>query len=137
MRGRCLLVVAVATALLGAPSRASATGNDGTPVEVDGSSGTPIVVGLVGLAAIGLIGARLSLLGRRRRTRDDARAATAVAADTSAALERRTLRRARVRLSEDPVISALGIPAEREQRPRRRRSGAGRVNAGQPGQPPT
>lgn len=94
--------------------------SDENQVEAEEAAETPIVVGVAGLVAVALIATRLVLLGRRRRIRDDALAATASAADTSAALERRTLRRARLRLGEDPVILALGIPTERERGPQGR-----------------
>jgi hypothetical protein len=41
-------------------------------------------------------------------------------AEAAAALQRRTVRRSKVRLPDDPIVAALGIDEDHRQRPRGR-----------------
>jgi hypothetical protein len=111
----------------------------------DGLLTMVLFAGLAGVAAVALIGTALMLAGRRR-TRDDepevpvgatARANTeALPAGAAAAdiLGRRMLRQARVRMTDDPIVAALGIGNEDDDRRRARRK-AGQVGRG-PGERP-
>ena len=80
--------------------------------------GTSIVVlvGLLGLGAVALFGTAM-LIARRRRAGDGAEP---IAATAAAALQRRSVRRARQRMGEDPIMAAMGIGAEDERKARRR-----------------
>lgn len=86
--------------------------------------GTVLVIGLSGVAAVAILGTALLVLGRRRPEEDDEAAKRAsAAASTAAVLHQRTLRRAKVRLGDDPIVAAMGI----EDEPSPRAPGAGQV----------
>jgi hypothetical protein len=76
-----------------------------------------LAVGLSGMAAVVLFASFLVLAGRRRRIAKDGAAIGADAAvarrsvdeEVAATLHRRTLRRSRMRLDEDPIIAAIGV----------------------------
>lgn len=149
MPGRALVGLVVIAALVGAPSRTFADGNDRpappasggatVPVaaqreeEADGNpaDGDPLsvvlVAGLAGVAAVGLIGTAILVAGRRRQRRGE-EAIPSSAGETAALLERRMVRRARMRQDEDPILAAMGIGADDE--PRRARRPASKVSAG-------
>lgn len=74
-----------------------------------------LLVGLSGVAIVGLLGSTLLLLVRRRQAGEP----TTALADATAALERRAIRRAKMRLPEDPIVDSMGI--DREPRRQRRR----------------
>ena len=147
MPGRALLGLVVIAALVGAPSRAFADGNDrpdpadGGPTapvagqreeEADGNpaNGGPLsavlVAGLAGVGAVALIGTAILLAGRRRQRRSEG-AVPSAAGETAALLERRMVRRARMRMDEDPILAAMGIGADDE--PRRARRPASKATA--------
>ncbi|HJP71845.1 MAG TPA: hypothetical protein VJ975_09015 [Candidatus Limnocylindria bacterium] len=116
-----VLVLSLLAALPGAPSRASAAGTAvAAHAEVASSADdflvTLLLVGLAGVAAIALIGTGF-LLARRERVKEPPPSAMAQAA---AALERRSVRRSKVRLSDDPIVAALGIDEDDRRHPRRR-----------------
>ena len=75
-----------------------------------------VLVGLLGLGAVALFGTAM-LIARRRRAGDGAEP---IAATAAAALQRRSVRRARQRMGEDPIMAAMGIGAEDQQKARRR-----------------
>lgn len=97
------------------PEPRSADALAGTPID-----GMGVLVAAIGIA-VALVGWLLVRLGRRRRhaadaTPGDGRSAlgtgTATDAQVAAALHRRILRRAKVRLDEDPIVAAVGgMPA--------------------------
>jgi hypothetical protein len=75
--------------------------------------GTVLVIGLSGVAAVAILGTALLVLGRRRSGGDDEAATReSAAASTEAVLHQRTLRRAKVRLDDDPIVAAMGIEDE-------------------------
>lgn len=103
MRSRILLAVGLATALGGVPSFASAA--DGTVPEqgpLDGSA-VPIVVGAAAISLAGIV----MLVTRRRGPRGELAATAAERAieaaddEVTAALQRRTLRRGRMRVDDE------------------------------------
>ena len=134
MRAGVIIVLAVAAVLYGAPSPASAAGLGGAPMPSRGSSAGPsadspspqagatigpvaIAIGIGGIAVMALF-AWLVPYARRRRgveppfwdTRGHAqRSRTTTDEQVTAALHRRTLRRARLRLEEDPIIASMGV----------------------------
>ncbi len=75
-----------------------------------------VLMGLVGVGAVALIGTAV-LIARRRRADDDAEP---IATTAAAALRRRSVRRARLRMGEDPIMTAMGIGAEAERKVRGR-----------------
>ncbi len=81
-----------------------------------------ILVGLSGVAAVAVIGGALLILGRRRAAERDVPVAVQQQIETDALLERRTLRRARVRLAEDPIVAAMGVEDQVTARRERRRA---------------
>lgn len=104
MRSRVLLAIAVATVLRGVPSFASAAEvavPDPSPWE---GAAIPLAVG----AATATLAGVVLLLAARRRTPSGNAAGTAAAIDATeeaavaAALQRRTLRRGRVRIEDEP-----------------------------------
>ncbi len=156
-----MLVLAIIAALFGAPTNVSAAGNelsaapavgrttsgtdaDATPA-TDGLLNMVLLVGLSGVAAVALIGVALMLAGRRRDHGDEA---AVPAAESSAAkstmsspeatpdtvMERRMRRHSRVRMTDDPIVAALGIGNDDDDRRRARRK-AGQVSRG-PGERP-
>jgi hypothetical protein len=85
---------------------------------------TIVMVGLVGLAAVAMIGTGLLMAARRRRRGPETAVEIpldgAVASDDDATivLERRARRRARVRLPDDPIMTAMGITGETAPTPK-------------------
>jgi len=101
--------------------------------EVDGMVTDPLLgivllVGLSGVAAVALIGGVVLSIGRRRSDDDETSAAEAQARETEALLERRTLRQAKVRLTDDPIVAAMGV--DDQVAARRRRRAPGQVASG-------
>jgi hypothetical protein len=88
--------------------------HEGDPIE----KGTSIIVlvGLLGVGAVGLFGTAMMVV-RRRRAGDDPEP---IAATAAAALQRRSVRRARQRMGEDPIMAAMGIGAQDQRKARRR-----------------
>ncbi|HEX5040347.1 MAG TPA: hypothetical protein VFW95_09450 [Candidatus Limnocylindria bacterium] len=83
------------------------------PMTPDG--GSPVRIGLVGAAAIAVVGIGLVAALRERRRREEP---IVVPDHVAEVLDRRTLRQGRVRLEADPIIAALGIGDPEERRPR-------------------
>ena len=110
--------ISLLAALPGAPPRASAVGMAMAARTGDASGADDFLIsvllfGLAGVAAVALIGTGL-LLARRDRDKEPRPTAMAEAAE---ALERRTVRRSKVRVGNDPIVAALGIDdATRERR---------------------
>ena len=118
--------------------RSAPTSSDGrtpaadtqTPFAEDELTSALTVGGLVAVAAVALLGSAFLVLGRRRRSEPEpgvASAAPAVAAPVTedavaATLRARTVRRARARLDEDPILAALGIDEAASERRARVRS---------------
>ena len=104
-----------------APREAKATPtDDATSIPTEDASGSvEIAVGLGGAAALALFAWLLVLAGRRRRTAPGASPVAnrirgpAGTADeqVTATLYRRTLRRSKIRLDEDPIIASMGVEA--------------------------
>jgi hypothetical protein len=98
----------------------------GSPVEPDGLLAMVLIIGLIGVAAVALIGTLLLAAGRRRQDEEEPAAApVGVAPEGTAAdelLTRRALRRARMRVADDPILSALGVDEQMQAR-RDRRAG--------------
>ena len=126
-----LVVLAIAAVLCGAPSPASATDTGGASgrasTEPAGEAASAplgfglepleIAIGIGGIAALAFFAGFLLLHVRRRRvgakssvSPDEAPPGpTAAEEQVTAALHRRTLRRARVRLKEDPIIASMRV----------------------------
>lgn len=72
-----------------------------------------MVGGLIAVAAVAAVGTAWLILGRRRRDEepafDDAVPAAVPDAATSALLDRRSRRRARIRETDDPVLASMGL----------------------------
>jgi hypothetical protein len=108
----CLVLLA---ALSGAPSLVSANGTtvaSRTDVEerTDELILTILLVGLAGVAGVALVGTGLLLATKReRRVQEPPPTALAQAA---AALERRSVRRSKLRLADDPIVDAMGLDHE-------------------------
>lgn len=104
------LAVSLLAALSGAPPRASGIATFAA-ARADGASSaddfllTLLLVGLAGVAAVALVGTGL-LFAKRERVKEPPQSAMAQA---SAALERRSVRRSKLRLSADPIVAALGV----------------------------
>jgi hypothetical protein len=111
----------------GADTRAADAGSGQTPAatSADDTLNTVLFVGLSGVAAVAIIGAALLAAGRwRRRPPEEpgpVRAATTQRDEVDQLLMRRTLRRGRSRLAEDPIVAALGIDRSSDERRRVRR----------------
>ena len=86
----------------------------GDPIEEETS--IIVLIGLLGVGAVALFGTAM-LIARRRRAGDDAKP---IAATAAAALQRRSVRRARQRMGEDPIMAAMGIGAQDQRKARRR-----------------
>lgn len=96
---------------------------------------TVLLVGLAGVATVALLGTAF-LLARRGR-RDEREAAATAMARTAATLERRTVRRAKVRLADDPIVAALGVGNDAPpRRPRRRARQVASGPGERPNRPP-
>lgn len=142
MRPTVLVFIAIAAVLCGAPSLASATEAGGgvgiagdhntAPAAEAGSSPAGLTFGPVAIAlGIGGIVARalfawLVPLARRRRRKEPRLAGardqagsrrTEAEEQVTAALHRRTLRRGRVRLEEDPIIASMGVGSTARREP--------------------
>ncbi|HUF06963.1 MAG TPA: hypothetical protein VMP86_06205 [Candidatus Binatia bacterium] len=127
MAARGTLAILLMAALLGAPPLASSE-SDGR-VEpatdqpevvtldalIDPPTRRTLVLVLVGVAFASLVGA-VSLL-----VAGGIRAASRRGKTAESALERRTLRRARMRLGEDPIVTAIEVRSEADRRGRRQR----------------
>jgi hypothetical protein len=105
---------------------AAPVADDSTPM--DAAAGSLLAVMLACVAATALVGTGMIIAGRRRADDEDEETAgdlhRGVPAPALAALERRTLRRAHIRLTpedEDPIIAALRVGTDPPPvRPRRR-----------------
>jgi hypothetical protein len=90
--------------------------------------GVVLLFGFAGVAAIALLGAAWILLASRR-DRDELAVAPAPAPDpvgqAISTVERRALRRARLRPSNDPILEALGLNDEEASPPASRESEGG------------
>jgi hypothetical protein len=93
--------------------------------------GLLLMVGLSGIAAVAVIGAALLVIRRRRSEEPEAPSAAdrSAKADTEALLQRRIVRRAKIRLADDPIVAAMGVD---DQVDARRRRVATRPRAGDP-----
>jgi hypothetical protein len=115
------LPIALLAALPGAPSRASTAGR-AMAAHAEAASGPDqflvvvLLIGLAGVVAVAMIGTGM-LLARRDRAKEPPPTAMAQAA---AALERRSVRRSKVRLIDDPIVAGFGIDAADRRRQRRR-----------------
>ncbi|HUH17022.1 MAG TPA: hypothetical protein VMM85_03665 [Methylomirabilota bacterium] len=138
MTARAVVALVMSAALLGAPSSASATEptvEDGRSraaevgptteptVEVTDVVGDELLLllvltGLAGIASLALLGMAFILAMRRRVHRLEPEA------EAAAILQRRTIRRARMRLPNDPIVDALGIDPKGQRRHRTPRLGS-------------
>ena len=134
MRAGVLIVLAIAAVLLGAPPSASAAGAaralplsgqstaapsaEPASAQADPTLGPmAIALGIGGIAAMAFFAWLIPLVRRRRRVEprwtdgeDDVPSGrTTTEQQVTAALHRRTLRRARLRLDEDPIIASMGV----------------------------
>lgn len=102
----------------------------------DGLLTAVLVIGLSGVAAVGVIGTAQLVLARRRASEEKApdQATDGADADASALLQRRTLRHAHMRFTDDPIVAAMGVDDQVAARRQRRR--ASQVGSG-PGERPT
>jgi hypothetical protein len=130
MRSRAPLLLAIVTALLGAPSLASGASSEPAGTAADALLGIVLLIGLSGVAAVTVMGTALALAGRRRSDAQEPAAAAADDAATAAILARRTVRQGKVRLTDDPIVAAMGLDDKvgvrrraRGQSTRRTRSG--------------
>ena len=94
----------------------------------DGAGEPPpglLMVGLSGIAAVAIIGAALLVIRRRRSEEPEAPGAAdrSAKADTEALLQRRIVRRAKIRLADDPIVAAMGVDDHVDARRRRRAAG--------------
>ena len=129
-----LIALAIAGVLSGAPSSASVPGSGGiralsthplaTPASESASApAAPLVeplevaIGIGVIAALALFAWFVGLAGRRRRVQPSAPEGgndapvgpTAAEQQLREVLHQRTLRRARMRLEEDPIIASMGV----------------------------
>ena len=154
MRAGIFIVLASAAVLYGAPPSASATQTGSASPPAGHSNAAPsadpasaqadptlgpltIAIGIGGIVAMALFAWLVPpALRRRRRAEprwpdaldDEPSRRTTTEEHVTAALHRRTLRRARVRLEEDPIIASMrvGTPAGTERGARRARRTARR-----------
>ena len=158
MRPIVLVVLAIAAVLYGAPSPATGadtyTGDrlEGHPASgseadsaaaADGPTLTPVGIALglgSGIVTLVLL-AWYVMVPRRRRgvdsdtngTRHDAKTSQTAEDVATAALHRRAIRRAKVRLEEDPILASMGVgSAKRASKP-----GVGRARRAARRSPPT
>ena len=101
----------------------------GAGVIDDAMLGIVLLLGLCGVATVAIIGTTLLLVGRRRTEDEEMAATVAELGDTESLLERRTVRRAKVRLADDPIVTAMGVDDQVAAR-RRRTGGAGQGGSG-------
>lgn len=89
----------------------------------DGLLALVLIVGLSGVAAVAIVGTALLAFGRRRRGEPEPANASKqpTGADTESLLERRIVRRSKIRLADDPIVAAMGVDDHVDAR--RRRSG--------------
>ncbi len=100
-------------------SRPSADGSDeltGADDPIEEETSIIVLIGFLGVGAVALFGTAM-LIARRRRAGDDAEP---IAATAAAALQRRSVRRARQRMGEDPIMAAMGIGGQDKGKARRR-----------------
>jgi hypothetical protein len=140
MLGQGLLILAILAALHGGPPAASGASNTLTSPRASPTAGTTETLFTLAVDGTGtfeswsvttswaagaallalLAGALLVAILRRRSRLEEEAEALALPSETAALLERRVLRRARVRLPEDPIVSALGIrPRDDDDEPSR------------------
>jgi hypothetical protein len=77
------------------------------------------LLGVLGLAALGLLAS--TLLSGARRSASGEPAGAAAAEQAAVILEERTRRRGHVRLPEDPIVAAMGVGPAAQRTPRQRR----------------
>ncbi|HEX7171047.1 MAG TPA: hypothetical protein VF365_00405 [Candidatus Limnocylindria bacterium] len=114
-----------------AADRREASKESGTDAR-DGLLGLVLFVGLSGVAVVAIIGTGLLLAARRRSGKAEPAPASQLA-DTESLLQRRIVRRAKVRLTDDPIVTAMGVD---DQVDARRRRHAARRSAGGPDERP-
>lgn len=90
-----------------------------------GMLGLVLIVGLSCVAAVAIFGAAFLVVGRRRAREAEGPDGDPGAglADTESLLQRRIVRRARVRLVDDPIVAAMGVDDHVDARRRRRAAG--------------
>jgi hypothetical protein len=115
------------------PAAAASGGGEPDGIAGDPLLGVVLLVGLSGVAVVAVIGGVVLSIGRRRSDDQGTSDTVTLARDTEAVLERRTLRQAKVRLGDDPIVAAMGV--EDQVAARRRRNAAGQVASG-PGERP-
>ena len=93
-------------------------GEEPRPGARAGLLGLVLIVGLSGVAAVAIIGTALLVVGRRRSEEPETASATSEAA-TESLLQRRIVRRAKVRLADDPIVAAMGVDDHVDARRRR------------------
>jgi hypothetical protein len=105
-------------------STACATWSACAPSAAFAESGpvTLVVVGLAGVAAVSLVGSLVLRALRRRRSQPTGTIGEARAAASEELLDGRADRRRRARLSDDPILAALGVDDEMAARRARRRA---------------
>ena len=113
-----------------AAERASADEPEAAVVD-DAMLDIVLLVGLSGVATVAIMGTTLLLFARHRSDEEEVPATAAEIGDTDALLERRTVRRAKTRLADDPIVTAMGV--DDQVAARRRRSASGQVGSGQVG----
>ncbi len=144
MLRRLLLALAIAAVLCGAPPPASAAGMRAAPTAAGNPTAAPdpvpassdltigpvaVGIGMVGIIAMALFAWLVPSAGRRRRrdagspdAPDEQSPHATTEEKVTAALHRRTLRRARVRLEEDPIIASMGVGSSSRAEPGIRRA---------------
>lgn len=110
------------------PASGEASDREPTAIFVeDGLLNAVLLIGLSGVAAVAVIGTALLLVRRRDSREGEVPIPVSDRTATEALLERRTLRQAKVRLPDDPIVAALGIDdqvaARRQRRHARQVSG--------------
>lgn len=74
------------------------------------AGGLALVLGLAGLALVAVSGSAILLVaGRRRRSAATSEGPAVEPASAARVVERRAVRRARMRLDEDPIVAAMGL----------------------------